>query len=446
MYQIRLRVTPKLSGLVCAFLLCLPISPVGAQPAGDNPEGRRELPLTWETVEERLDQEAESGFSGVVLLARNGEVALEKAYGLANREDMIANSPETIFAIGSTPIDFTKAGILLLAEQHKLSLDDPISKYFPEIPNDKKSMKIEHLLTGRSGLLDFHESPLDRDPDHTWIDRDEAVRRILGQKLLFAPGSKRRHSHSAWGLLAAVIELVSGESYQDFTRKNLFAPAGMNDTGFFGEPIPKERLAIGYGVRSDGKVNAPPYWGKTSWLVMGSGGQTSTVRDLRRWLIAIHSGKILSDESKVKYLSRPGSILAGGDTYGFGIVYTEGPGNFMIVMTNSNDHTSRERFERLTQALAALVSQSTAPKFSLGIAMAISDEGHVTVDQVVPGSAAEVGGLKPGDILLSANGIPFEGDPGSVLSGPLSDGSPIKFEVERSGKIVTLTAKPTPRR
>lgn len=83
---------------------------------------------------------------------------------------------DTILAIGSTPIDFTKAGILLLAERGKLSLDDPITKYFDKVPDEKKAITLKHLMTGRSGLQDFHDVPEDRDPDHGWIDRAEAVK------------------------------------------------------------------------------------------------------------------------------------------------------------------------------------------------------------------------------------------------------------------------------
>src|SRR4029078_1111199 len=187
------------------FLLAtiLALSSGGPQSDNDPP------PVSWATLEQRVSWEAEHGFSGVILVARNGKVVLHKAYGSANREKQIARRPHTILAIGSTPIDFTKAGILWLAERGKLSLDDPITKFFDKVPEDKTAMTLRHLMTGRSGLPHFHDVKTDRDPDHPWIDRDEAERRILAQKLLFAPGTGRRHSHSGYGLLAAVIEIVS---------------------------------------------------------------------------------------------------------------------------------------------------------------------------------------------------------------------------------------------
>jgi CubicO group peptidase (beta-lactamase class C family) len=318
--------------------------------------------VTWDTVDARMKWEVGHGFAGVVLLARDGKVVFHQAYGQANRQKKIAMHPDTILAIGSTPIDFTKVGILLLAERGKLRLSDSIASYFDSVPEDKRAITIEHLMTGRSGLRDFHDVRGDRDPDHAWIDRSEAVRRILDQKLLFPPGKGRRHSHSAYGLLAAIIEVISGESYPDFVRGQLFKPAGMVDTGFFGEAYPEERMAVGYGPRKDGAVNSPPYWGKTSWLVMGSGGQISTAMDMWRWTQAVHGGKLLSEESlRIFAPGRGQGILEGGDMYGFEILYHR---SFMVVMSNGG---ARRRVERLAEALSSLVIERKPFQNSPGV-------------------------------------------------------------------------------
>jgi CubicO group peptidase (beta-lactamase class C family) len=318
-------------------------------------------PFDWDTLESRMKWEADQGFSGVVLAARDGKVVSHKAYGMANRQKQIAMRPDTILAIGSTPIDFTKAGILLLAQRGKLSLSDSIAKYFDNVPEEKKAITIQHLMTGRSGLRDFHDIRSDRDPDHSYIDRAEAVRRILGQKLLFRPGQRRQHSHSAYGLLAAIVEIVSGQAYSAFTREQLFLPLGMKDTGFFGERYDERRLAVGYGLRKDGEVNAPPYWGKTSWLVMGSGGQVSTAMDMWRWLEALQSGKVLSQESVKQYLYPGSYLLNGGDMYGFEIVYAGKQRSCVILMTNAASPKSRPRLRRLEQATESLLADRKRP-------------------------------------------------------------------------------------
>lgn len=345
--------------LVVAGLLLSCTGRADERPASPN----EPPPVTWDTLEARMKWEADQGFSGVVLVARDGEVVFHKAFGMANREKQIAMRPDTILAIGSTPIDFTKAGILLLAERGKLTLKDPITKYLAGVPDDKKSITLEHLMTGRSGLPDFHELPTDRDPDHGWIDRAEAVRRILNQQLLFPPGTQRRHSHSAFGLLAAILEIVSGQTYQDFTREHLFKPAGMKDTGFFGEKYAEDRMAVGYGPRKDGALNAPPYWGKTSWLVMGSGGQVSTADDMWRWIRAVRGEKLLSKESLKPYVGPGGDgMLIGGDMYGFEIMYAGNPRSFMVVMSNTGSPKRIPQLRKLGQELTMLVTGRQAAR------------------------------------------------------------------------------------
>lgn len=323
------------------------------------PDGR--VPLTWENLEERLAAEEAAGLAGALLLQVDGEVALCRGFGLANRAQEIPNRPDTVFATGSLPIDFTRAGILLLVDAGVIALDDPLGDFFDGVPQDKRAITVGHLTSGASGLPDFHDRPTDGDPDHHWIDRDEAVRRILAAELLFAPGTGRRHSHSAWGLLAAILEIASEQSYADFLRENFFEPLGMEDTGFNGDPVPAERLAIGYGFRTDGEVNAPPHWGPTSWLVMGSGGMVSTVEDMARWLNGMRTAELLSPESVRRFWSPPGAIARAGDVYGFEVFYTEGPDTFLVLFTNANEGVRRRWNDRLATDLVALLASDERP-------------------------------------------------------------------------------------
>jgi CubicO group peptidase (beta-lactamase class C family) len=401
-------------------------------------------PVGWESIPERMQWEAEHGFSGVLLVAREGKVVFEKAYGMANRDKQIPMRIDTVMGIGSTPIDFTKAGILLLAERGKLKLSDRITKYFHDVPADKQAITITHLMTGRSGLPNFHDVPTDRDPDHSWIDRDEAVRRILAQKLLFPPGQGARHSHSAWGLLAAILEITSGQTYPEFTREHLFKPAGMNDTGFFGDPYPAERLAIGYGPRTDGKINAPPYWGKTSWLVMGSGGQVSTAPDMWRWVQAIYGGKILSPASLRRYGDGQG-IFAGGDVYGFEIVYAGNNRSAMVLMTNTGSPQRMPGWQRLTEDFAALVLERKPSKFVLGVQLEIDDNDRVKLAVVTPDGAAAKAGLRAGDMLIKVNGKELGNRPVVTLSAATQTGEPVELEIDRDGQRSKITVKPLAR-
>lgn len=403
-------------------------------------------PFSWDTLEERLDAEARNGFSGTVLVVRGGETALHRAYGFADREKRVPNTTATIFAIGSTPIDFTKASVLKLEEMGKLTTSDPITKYLEGVPPDKQAMTIDHLLTSRSGLPDFHDiTGVDANPDLTWIDREEAVRRILSADLLFPPGRGEAHSHSAWVLLAALVEIVSKQAYGDFLREQFFKPAGMTRTGLHEDlaGVPDDEIAVGYEGRPVGKVNSPKYWGRTSWLVMGSGGMSSTPEDLYRWMRAIREGRTLSAAAAKKYWS-PGGILAGGDDRGFLNMYTEGPGDLMIMCSNAHSRPG-DQASAIGERLARLVFESALPPFTLGIQMRVETDGRVVVSGVARGSAAARDGLEEGDVLISANGVPMKDPVREVLVPFLKSGEAVVFEIERGGKKQAITVKPKSR-
>lgn len=401
--------------------------------------------LTWETLEERMQAEEAAGFSGSVLVVRGDRVVLDRGYGFANREEKIPATPETVYGIGSTPIDFTRAAILLLVHEGKVKFDDPVTKWFDNVPQDKRAITVEHLMEGQSGLQDFHDVPGDRDPDHSWIDRKEAIRRIWDQKLLFEPGTGDQHSHSAWGVLAAIVEIASGKTYPEFTRKRIFEPAGMTDTGFFGEPIAKEKLAIGYGPKKDGEINAPPYWGPTSWLVMGSGGQTSTTRDLRRYAVAMREGRIVPTALLDRYYRGPQAVFVGGDMYGYEITYTDGRGDSVILIGNVGAGEHFPRYQSLARELVALVQGRPPARFSLGVRMDVRSEGRVAIIEVVGGSAAADAGLQAGDVLLTAGGQSLSPEPMRVLAPYLNTGEAIELEYERGGERRRAVVKPKPR-
>lgn len=411
-----------------------------------------EDPLTWDNLEQYLAQEAEAGFTGAVLIVRDGEVVLNEGYGLANREKQIPIRADTVFAVGSQPIDFTHAAILSLAQEEKLSLSDPITAFFDDVPPDKQAITVDHLMSGASGLPNFHDLPTDRDPDHAWIDRDEAVRRIFAQDLLFAPGEGDAHSHSAWGLLAAIVEIVSGQSYEEFTREHIFEPAGMTDTGFHGDPVPEERLAIGYGLRMDGEINAPPYWGKTSWLVMGSGGQISTAGDISRFLTAMRQGEILEPEWAERFFGPGVGANRNGNNYGFEmfVYHTPMAESHAVMITNANKPSGPggmddTQFVRVSRRIGNFLLEPHLPKYSLGVQLEPVEDG-VRLARVVPGSAAERDGLETGDILISAGGMEFGDDPLAVLDPYLASGDEIVFVLRRGEREIEVTVRPDPRR
>jgi CubicO group peptidase (beta-lactamase class C family) len=318
-------------------------------------------PLTWSTLDERLREAESEGFSGVVLAVRDGEVVLDRGYGLANRERGIPNSTGTVFDVGSIPIDFTRAAVLLLVQEGRLALDDPIARFLPDVPDDKRGITVRHLLDGRSGLHNFHHLPGDDDPDLDWIERETAERRILAQRLLFAPGAESAPSHSAFGLLAAIVERVSGDTYEDFLASRFLRPAGMTRTGPYGDDLglSVDDFAVGYGASSVGDPNVPPRWGPTSWLIKGSGGMVSTPADMRRWFEHLRSGRILHGEALDLYLDR--GSAAGATDRGFLFVHAWAGGESMVFLA-SNAGASGPGGDGLARALVDLVRTGPATR------------------------------------------------------------------------------------
>lgn len=322
---------------------------------GPAPQALEAEVWTWGTVSTRLHDAAQEGFAGTVLLVRGGEVVLHQGYGYADRERQIPNTTRTLFAIGSTPIDFTKAAVLQLIDMGRLAATDPISEFFPGVPADKLAITIDQLMRGTSGLPNFHHIPgEDADYDLSWIDRDEAVERILGKELLFSPGEGQAHSHSAWTLLAAIVEIAAHMSYEEFLRKEFFDPLGMERTGLY--PLARRfnarEVAVGQRPSPLEGRNTPAQWGPTSWLVMGSGGMVSTPEDLYRWTQGVYHGDLLSPGSRDRYQTH--GLLAGGNDRGFLCEYVPGPENMMFLCSNS--HTAmRDLASSVGQSLARLV-------------------------------------------------------------------------------------------
>ena len=317
--------------------------------AGEN------LPLlTWQNVGEHFDTLADDGFAGVVHLERDGKTILHQPYGKSNRSLDYDARIDSIYGIGSTPIDFTVAGLFLLAQEDKLSLDDRITKYFSEVPDDKESMTLRHLISGQSGLPDFHDVEGDWDPDLAWIDRQTAIDRILAGTLLFPPGEGRAHSHSAYGLAAAVIEIVSGKAYFNFLQDAFFQPAGMQRTGMNGSHagLELEDFAEGYGNSAVGLPNIPPNWGPTSWLVMGSGGMYSTLGDMLRFYDYVATSGVLRPEYAVRYQQE--TVGIGGSDRGFYFFHAQKQlGTQALMMINGEGRAPEIR--RLSRALEKLV-------------------------------------------------------------------------------------------
>lgn len=232
------------------------------------------------------------GFSGALLVAKCGEIILNKGYGRAIREKNVLNTAETVFSIGSITKQFTATAILKLEMQGRLNTNDSISRYVDNIPADKEGITIHHLLTHTAGVINYTGD------DYEVVYRDETIQKILDSPLLFSPGERFEYSNAGYSLLAAIVEIVSGKPYEEYVNKYLFKPAGMFFTGY---RIPKwdERVVANWylGETNNGTPLEKPY---PYWNLIGNGGILSTTKDMYRWYLALKNDLILSAEAKKK--------------------------------------------------------------------------------------------------------------------------------------------------
>jgi CubicO group peptidase (beta-lactamase class C family) len=270
-------------------------------------------------LDSQMRQLAEKGFSGALFVAKDGQIVLNNGYGLANKENATPYSADTVFDIGSITKQFTGAAILKLEMQGKLRTTDKISKYFKDAPNDKADITLHHLLTHSAGLVDV----LGRDYER--MTRDELIQKALASKLKTVPGEKYDYSNLGYSLLGAIIEIVTGNSFERYLHDNLFAPAGMNQTGYVIPKWKSENLAVGYSRKDGSRWGTPveQLWDKDGpfWNLRANGGLLSTAGDLYKWHLALEGEKILSKAAKEKYYAPHIVEEAGGSSfYGYGWV------------------------------------------------------------------------------------------------------------------------------
>lgn len=245
------------------------------------------------------------GFSGSLLLAQDGNVLLNKAYGLADRSSGRRITVATGFDIGSLVKAFTTAAILKLEGRGKLRRSDSIARFFPNAPTDKAPITVQQLLTHSAGLPDIVGA--DRNPfayvpefDYEPVSRNEIVQRAIHAKLLFEPGEKSKYSNLGFSLLGVIIEIASGEPYERFVRETIFEPAGMTRTGYLSPGWKPSELAVGYIADKPWGTPLDHPWldDGPSWNLRANGGMISTAEDLYKWIVALDGDKLLSKDEK----------------------------------------------------------------------------------------------------------------------------------------------------
>ncbi len=216
-------------------------------------------------------------------VSAGGRSVLQRAYGMADLEHDIRNTPETIFEAGSVAKQFTAAAVLLLAKDGKLSLDDPVRKYIPELPEYGSPLLIRHMLHHTSGLRDWGEiAAIGGWPRGTRVHTHAHVLDIVSRQrsLNFTPGDQYSYSNTGYNLAAMIVERVSGKPFAEFTQERIFARLGMTHTSWRDDftRVVRNR-AIAYSIGPDRRFHMDMPFEN----VHGNGGLLTTVGDLLKW-------------------------------------------------------------------------------------------------------------------------------------------------------------------
>ena len=337
--------SPRFSALIVLFLLAAgpgcaapaPPRPVEAPRPARTPEAPRalEAPKTFDlaAIDGYVARQAkEKGFVGLSLaIMQNGKVVLARGYGKSSLAHGAPVDVDTAFAVGSITKQLASACVFLLAEDGKLSVDDKVARYYPDLTRASE-ISLYDLMTHASGYPDYY--PLD------FVDRrmdkpilhDALIRQYAGGKLDFDPGTRFSYSNTGYVILGRVVEKVSGEPFGKFLERRILKPLGMDHTVF--EPKPGGKgLAAGHTAFALGEpeVSRPEGDG---WLY-AAGALYSTASDLARWNLALMEGKILEPES-FQRMTAPRKLASGKvENYGCGIGVSQRGGETVLAHTGA---------------------------------------------------------------------------------------------------------------
>lgn len=287
-------------------------------PQLDTTEAWPEARVDPSTFAQEIDWRASNAakrdeFSGVILVAKDKEILYQKAFGLADKNWEMPNQLETKFNLASANKMFTAVAIGQLLEAGKLKLTTTVGELLPDYPNPtaRQQITIDHLLRHRAGLGMLWErtgfSRRERYPDHASF-----LPLFAGEPLYFAPDSGSAYSNEGFLILGAVIEKISGQSYEEYVAEHIFAKAGMVDSGFPAIDDVATNLAVGYGRFENDPLGIGPR--RPNWIFLGwrgnaCGGGYSSAPDLHRFFLALRQGSLLRDDT-LRLLTEPDEAKA----------------------------------------------------------------------------------------------------------------------------------------
>ncbi|MBW2936781.1 beta-lactamase family protein [Aureisphaera sp. CAU 1614] len=280
-----------------------------------------------QTLESKIDSLLQpifqkDGPGGVFLVSKDCEPIYLKAFGKSNIELDVTMTPDNVFQIGSMTKQFTAIAIMMLEEQGKLNVNDPISKFIPDYPKGD-NITIHHLLTHTSGIKDFTKMKSIMNIARKDMASKELVEFFMDEPVDFEPGEQYSYNNSGYVLLGYIIELVSGNTYEDFIETYIFEKLGMKNSRYSSDREVIKNRAYGYHKRTYGYVNKT----NISYSIpFSSGALMSTANDMLKWQNAINDNELISEKTKEiifrNYKLNSGELINYG--YGWQLNETEG--------------------------------------------------------------------------------------------------------------------------
>ena len=226
-----------------------------------------------------------------LLVVQDNKVVLSKGYGFSNVELQVPVKPETVFQSGSMGKQFTAAAVMMLVEEGKIGLEDPLTKYFPEAPAAWKNVTVRQLLSHTGGFTDYPEK-FDFRRDRT---ENEILKAIQAVPLAYPPGTKWAYSNLGYATLGILIHRASGKFYGDFLQERVFGPLGMTTTRIISEEDIIPNRAAGYRLVKGQLKNQE--WVSPTLNTTADGSLYFSILDLEKWDAALTQGKLLKKSS-----------------------------------------------------------------------------------------------------------------------------------------------------
>jgi CubicO group peptidase (beta-lactamase class C family) len=309
-----------------------------------------------------------------LLIARDGKIVRARGYGFANLELQVPAKPETLFQSGSVGKQFTATAVMMLVEEGKVSLDDSITKYFPEAPATWKPVTIRMLLSHTAGFTDYPKS-FNYRKDYS---EDQLIKITEGIPLAYPPGTSWAYSNLGYLTLGVMIHRVTGKFYGDFLQERIFGPLGMTTTRIMSEADIIPNRSSGYRLVKGQLKNQE--WVSPTLNTTADGSLYFSILDLAKWDAALYTEKLLK-HSDLELMWTPVKLKNGkpnSDNYGFGWWRGDVNGHRLIEHSGSwqgyTTHIARYVDDKLTVVVLTNAEQSKPSELAHHVAGLVDPE------------------------------------------------------------------------